>query len=325
MNRIEPARFATLLAVLLWISAAAAADGERTIFLVAKPGLPDPNFRESVVLVKQGEGGEAAGVIINRPTNRSLASILPGERFKRFTEPVFFGGPVTSPGLVAVYRAQQRVGDSITMLPGVFLALQDSTLDELLHSPPQRIRFYAGLSGWAPGQLEAEIGRGDWFVLDADADTVFARDTDAKGLWTRLLRMARTITAGATVGHQPIIPCTVGRRFTAPFEHRFAAPFASFAARSSWRAEAAPYGTVGRRFTAPFEHRFAAPFASFAAGSSWRAEAAPYGCAVAAFAAFFSATRSKLNSPALYATRIASLAANLPSRICLASGFSMRC
>ena len=288
MNRIEPARFATLLAVLLWISAAAAADGERTIFLVAKPGLPDPNFRESVVLVKQGEGGEAAGVIINRPTNRSLASILPGERFKRFTEPVFFGGPVTSPGLVAVYRAQQRVGDSITMLPGVFLALQDSTLDELLHSPPQRIRFYAGLSGWAPGQLEAEIGRGDWFVLDADADTVFARDTDAKGLWTRLLRMARTITAGATVGHQPIIPCTVGR-------------------------------------TAPFEHRFAAPFTSFAAGSSWRAEAAPYGCAVAAFAAFFSATRSKLNSPALYATRIASLAANLPSRICLASGFSMRC
>ena len=64
--------------------------------LVAKPGLPDPNFRESVVLVTQNEKGESAGVIINRPTDRSLASILPGERFKRFTDPVFFGGPVMS-------------------------------------------------------------------------------------------------------------------------------------------------------------------------------------------------------------------------------------
>src|SRR3990170_6866854 len=118
------------LALLLLVCAphGVAQEGSRTLFLVAKPGLPDPNFRESVVLVTHNEGGEAAGVIINRPTNRSLASILPGERFKRFTEPVFFGGPVTSPGLVAVYRAQQRVGDSITMLPGVFLALQDSTL-----------------------------------------------------------------------------------------------------------------------------------------------------------------------------------------------------
>src|SRR3989338_919319 len=108
MNRIEPARFATLLAVLLWISAAAAADGGRTIFLGAKPGLPDPQFRGAVVLVRRGEGGEAAGVIITRPTNRSLASILPGERFKRFTEPVFFGGPVMGQGLFAVYRAEKR-------------------------------------------------------------------------------------------------------------------------------------------------------------------------------------------------------------------------
>lgn len=199
---------AALLAAtaLLWLPQAGAQEGNRTLFLVARPGLPDPNFRESVVLITQNESGETAGVIINRPTNRSLASILPGERFKRFTEPVFFGGPVMSQGLFAVYRAEKRAGDSLAMLPGVYLSLQASTLDELIQNPPQSIRFYSGLSGWAPGQLQAEIERGDWFVLNADADTVFTSGRDAKGLWSRLVRMARTITAlSAAPAMEPLI------------------------------------------------------------------------------------------------------------------------
>jgi putative transcriptional regulator len=188
--------FMVLLAALVWMPQSGAEDGDRTLLLVAKPGLPDPNFRDSVVLATQVQSGETAGVIINRPTNHSLASILPGEQFNRFTEPVFFGGPVMSQALFAVFRAEKRIGDSKTLLPGVYFALEASTLDELMHHPPQSIRFYAGMSGWSAGQLRAEIERGDWFVLNADADIVFTRDHDIKGLWSRLLRMARTITAG---------------------------------------------------------------------------------------------------------------------------------
>lgn len=173
-------------------------DGRRTMFLVAKPGLPDPNFRESVVLVTHHESGETAGVIINRPTDRSLASILPGDKFRRFTDPVFFGGPVMSQGLFAVYRAEKRIGDSLTLLPGVYLATETSALDELMHNPPQRVRFYSGLSGWSPGQLQTEIERGDWLVLKADADTVFLSDSDIRQLWGRLIRTARSITAGVS-------------------------------------------------------------------------------------------------------------------------------
>lgn len=190
MHRARPAVAVLLLA---WAACAVAQGDSRTLFLVAKPGLPDPNFRESVVLVRHDESGESAGVIINRPTDRSLASILPAERFKRFTEPVHFGGPVMSQALVAVYRAEKPIGDSVTMLPGLHLALQASAVDELIHSPPTSMRFYMGFSGWGPGQLRAELDRGDWFVLNADADTVFTSDT--KGLWSRLVRMARTITA----------------------------------------------------------------------------------------------------------------------------------
>jgi putative transcriptional regulator len=191
-----PGTRAALAAFLLVCAACAAAQSEhRALFLVAKPGLPDPNFRESVVLVRHEESGESAGVIINRPTDRSLASILPAERFKRFTESVYFGGPVMSQGLFAVYRADRRVGDSVTMLPGLHLALQASAVDELVQTPPPSIRFYMGFAGWGPGQLRAELDRGDWYVLNADAASVFESDT--KGMWARLVRMAKTITASA--------------------------------------------------------------------------------------------------------------------------------
>src|SRR5262249_56539299 len=93
-----------LFALLAAAATAQAQAPSKAVFLIARPGMPDPNFRETVVLVVQAEGGgEATGVIINRPTNRSLAEILPGERFSRFTDPIFFGGPGAQQGLFALF------------------------------------------------------------------------------------------------------------------------------------------------------------------------------------------------------------------------------
>ncbi len=49
-------------------------------------------------------------------------------------------------------------------------------------------RVYAGYAGWAPGQLEREIDRGDWHVLNADAETVFDKKPDA--IWPELIERA---------------------------------------------------------------------------------------------------------------------------------------
>ena len=194
---MKSSRRAALLALPVWfLAAAVCAQGtSNTFFLVARPGMPDPNFRESVVLVTQDERGQATGVIINRPTDRSLAELLPSERFKSFTEPIFFGGPVAQQGLFAVFRAERLAGEAVTMLPGLYLALQPGTIDALINSPPPRIRFFSGYSGWAPGQLRGELERGDWLVVDADADTVFRKDTSK--LWQDMVRRASAIRADA--------------------------------------------------------------------------------------------------------------------------------
>lgn len=185
-----------LAAALLVLTAAAQAQvPSKSVFLVARPGLPDPNFRNSVVLVVQPQGAETTGVIINRPTDRSLAELLPGERFEAFTDPIFFGGPVAPQGLFALFESSTYSGPAVHMLPGVWLAVLPDSIDALLNKPPEKIRFFSGYSGWAPGQLQGELDRGDWLVVDADAKTAFQRDTSR--LWQDMVRRARAVHASA--------------------------------------------------------------------------------------------------------------------------------
>jgi putative transcriptional regulator len=187
------------VALVALLAVAATAHGQppsKAVFLIARPGMPDPNFRESVVLVVQAAGGgEATGVIINRPTNRSLAELLPSERFESFTDPIFFGGPVAQQGLFALFQEDQYSGAAVPMLPGVWFAVLPDSVDALVGKPPARIRFFSGYSGWAPGQLQGELDRGDWLVVDADAKTLFLKDTSR--LWQDMVRRARAVHADA--------------------------------------------------------------------------------------------------------------------------------
>ena len=187
-----------LAAVLGPVSTASAqakdSDSANAVFLVAAPGLLDPNFRESVVLVTQAEDGSNVGFIVNRPGRLSLAQILPkNEVLKRFTEPLYLGGPVEGAGLFAVFRAKENPPGALRVLDDVSFALDPAMVEKLLHAPPQRVRFFNGFAGWAPGQLAAELELGGWYALNADAETVFRKDMD--GLWEELLVRARAVTA----------------------------------------------------------------------------------------------------------------------------------
>ena len=51
------------------------------------------------------------------------------------------------------------------------------------------LRIFAGYSGWESGQLEGEILRGDWYVVDAEGRDAFTADPE--GLWREVLRRQR--------------------------------------------------------------------------------------------------------------------------------------
>ena len=171
----------------------AAANG---VLLVAAPGLLDPNFHHAVVLVTQTPDGGSVGFIVNRPGERSLAQILPhSEVFKRFTEPIYLGGPVEAAGLFAMFRAKDNPPGALRVLGDLSFAMEPAVLEQLLHAPPGQLRFFNGYAGWAPGQLALELAHGGWYVLNADADSVFRKDTGT--LWQELLLRVNAVTASA--------------------------------------------------------------------------------------------------------------------------------
>jgi putative transcriptional regulator len=187
----------TLLALVLLVAAAvpARAQDEDAILLVAHPGFRDIDYRQTVLLAAPAPNGGHVGVILNRPTRRSLASLFPEhEPSKKVIEPVYYGGPFSRGALVAVVKTGSTPGEgTVQLMKNLYMAFRVNTIDSVIESRPNDARYYVGYVGWRPGELKMEIDRGIWSVLGADIDVVFRKDME--GLWEELLQRTKSIRA----------------------------------------------------------------------------------------------------------------------------------
>jgi len=170
--------------ILFGISLSISADTTKpltAIVLVAREDLPDPDFKDSVVLVMNNIGPAPAGVIINRPTPISVSHLFPDlERLAKLQDKVYFGGPVQLATLSFLFRADTLPEHAIQVLDGVYVSTNLELLRKLLarDKPMEGLRIFIGHSGWLPGQLEAEIARGDWTLTPAKPDMIFERKSE---------------------------------------------------------------------------------------------------------------------------------------------------
>ena len=189
---------AALTCALLTVAPAGAATpdfGKGAMVLVAAPGLMDAEYRQTVLLATPTEDGGHVGIILNRPTQRTLSSLFPDHTpSKKVVEPVYFGGPFGITALTAAVNTDRSPGPgSITLMPGVFLAVGVQTIDKIIEERPNDARYYIGHVGWRPGELRQELQRGLWYPMGADPDIIFRKDMD--GLWDDLVRQARQVSA----------------------------------------------------------------------------------------------------------------------------------
>ena len=197
-------RFSACVAVLMLLSAVAAAEDEASaFFLVASPRITDPNFRETVVLVVQHTPTVSRGVIINRRLDTPLARLAPGdEAFGAAQGHVYFGGPVALPSLSFVFRAGERPKGSVHVMDDLYIADDPSLLKDVLKrkGAAGALRVYAGHAGWGPGQLHSEIEHGSWFATRATHDFIF--HDDPASIWGELVKRAsqRSVRVGAGGG-----------------------------------------------------------------------------------------------------------------------------
>ena len=173
-------------------------------FLVAHRDLQDPNFSRTVVLVLRHDEQGTSGLIINRPTEVKISSLLPdvddpGER----RGIVYDGGPVSRDRVVMLLRSKAKVEESRRIFDDVHVSRSAELLRRLMQTNGARLhyRVYTGHAGWAPGQLAAEFERGDWHVRAADAEMVF--DESPHEIWKMLLPRDPSRSAGLVRGELP--------------------------------------------------------------------------------------------------------------------------
>lgn len=168
---------------------------EQAMLLVAHPAFRDLEYRQTVLIAAPVPNGGHVGVILNRPTRRSLGSLFPEhEPSKKVIDPVFYGGPFSRGALVALVHADHSPGSgAVPLMKDLYLAFRANTIDHVIETTPNEARYFVGYVGWLPGELKSEIDRGLWSVLDADIEMVFRKDTD--GLWEELLQSTRRIRA----------------------------------------------------------------------------------------------------------------------------------
>jgi putative transcriptional regulator len=193
MHSIHASRFllALVTAILFAVRAgpAPAQESSKPVLLVATPQLGELYAHTVLVAVPMGDNRHA-GLIINRPTERSLASLFPEhEPSKKVISPVFFGGPEMTNSLFAVVRSAQSPGEgSFPFLPGLYLVAHAKTIDQIIEQEPNEARYYVGFVAWKPGELDEELDKGFWYAMPPDADLLF-RDT-SNGMWEELVKRA---------------------------------------------------------------------------------------------------------------------------------------
>jgi putative transcriptional regulator len=164
--------------------------------LVAGPEMGDPRFAETVIYVVAHSDKGAFGVIVNQP----VKSVSFAELFRLLhldsgagtgSLSVHYGGPV-EPSLGFVLHSRDvTLGDADVVAGDLAATTEPEMLRRIASGKgPSRYLFALGYAGWAPGQLETELGRSDWFVIPADPSLIFTDHPEET--WKRALARRST-------------------------------------------------------------------------------------------------------------------------------------
>jgi len=166
-------------------------------FLVASPHLADPNFFRSVVLMLQHDEGGAFGVVLNRPTNNTIADVwsLVSQLPCDSRDPVHVGGPVAGP-LIALHTDLPH--SEMEVAGGVYFTADKESIIQIVTQPSGTFRLFVGYSGWAAGQLDAELEAGGWLTEPATQEEIFS---DYSDLWNRVARRIGLEILAPTIKH----------------------------------------------------------------------------------------------------------------------------
>ncbi len=160
------------------------------VLLIANRSLNDPNFRQTVILITEYSEIGTVGLVINRSLQMSADKIFPQlGRIVSNSGNLYLGGPIGINKLQLLIRTNKVLHEPNQIFPEVYVVNRPKVLNEFLNGDfaSSAARLYAGYAGWAAGQLESELMRGDWFLWYASIHTVFTETPES--VWPELIQL----------------------------------------------------------------------------------------------------------------------------------------
>jgi putative transcriptional regulator len=155
-------------------------------FLLAMPGLPDPNFAQTLTCMCEHNESGALGFIVNKVhpllTGRELFEDL-GIEFEDYVDKldIFLGGPVQPSGVFVLHGPPYDWTESLKVTDWLCLSNSRDILEAIaLEKGPKTFMILLGCAGWGPMQLDSELGDSAWLACDMTEDIMFGTSPDLK-------------------------------------------------------------------------------------------------------------------------------------------------
>ena len=164
-----------------------------TDFLIAKPSMPDPRFKETVIIMLYyNKDKGAAGLVINKPIETMLiseffksSSVTPPEKIVDKEITLYWGGPVVSEHIFFIHSSDYKSDDFISSNEDFTITRETNILYDIAKNMgPEKYIIFSGIAAWEPGQLDSEIMRDDW---DRKFNNYTSPFDNGNEMWSRLI------------------------------------------------------------------------------------------------------------------------------------------
>jgi putative transcriptional regulator len=165
---------------------AIASDNFTDHFLIAMPGMVDPNFAHTLTYVCEHSAEGALGIVVNKPIDMTLSALFEQidvalAAAERGESPVHYGGPVQVDRGFVLHRPLGNWQSTLAVSDDIGLTTSKDVLEAVGRGEGPRDVFVSlGYAGWSAGQLEQEIAQNAWLTVAADPEVLFETPAEAR-------------------------------------------------------------------------------------------------------------------------------------------------
>lgn len=162
-------------------------------FLIAMPGMEDPNFSRTVTYICEHNEQGSMGIVVNRPMDLQLGDMLDQLDIESHSTdalqmPVYLGGPVQTDRGFVLHSGTHLWDSTLRITNGVSVTTSKDILEAIAKGEgPEQALIALGYAGWSGGQLDGEMSANAWLSGPADSNILFQMPSDER--WQAAARL----------------------------------------------------------------------------------------------------------------------------------------